>query len=45
MTLYFAAYTDDGSRIYVDGVLEAEQWREQGSTWSPYTRHFNTSVR
>ena len=42
--VYFAAYTDDGSRIYVDGVLEAQQWVEQGSTWGPYTRHFNTSV-
>jgi outer membrane biosynthesis protein TonB len=42
--VYFAAYTDDGSRIYVDGVLEASQWREQGATWSPYTRHFNTTT-
>lgn len=42
--VYFAAYTDDGSRIYVDGVLETEQWQEQGSTWSPYTRHFDTSI-
>ena len=42
--VYFAAYTDDGSRIYVDGVLEASQWQEQGSTWGPYTRHFNTTT-
>ena len=42
--VYFAAYTDDGSKIYVNGVLEASQWREQGGTWGPYTRHFNTSV-
>ena len=40
--VYFAAYTDDGSRIYVNGVLEASQWQEQGGTWGPYTRHFNT---
>ena len=42
--VYFAAYTDDGSKIYVNGVLEASQWREQGGTWGPYTRHFDTSV-
>lgn len=42
--VYFAAYTDDGSRIYVDGILEASQWQEQGSTWGPYTRHFNTTT-
>ena len=42
--VYFAAYTDDGSRIYVDGVLESSLWREQGATWSPYTRHFNTTT-
>ena len=42
--VYFAAYTDDGSKIYVNGVLEASQWVEQGGTWGPYTRHFNTSV-
>ena len=42
--VYFAAATDDGSRIYIDGVLESELWEEQGTTWSPYTRHFDTSV-
>ena len=43
-SVYFAAATDDGSRIYVDGVLESELWEEQGTTWSPYTRQFNTTV-
>lgn len=42
--VYFAAYTDDGSRIYVNGVLESSQWQEQGGTWGPYTRHFDVSV-
>lgn len=41
--VYFAGYTDDGFRLYVDGVLETEQWQEQGAAWSPYTRHFDTS--
>jgi hypothetical protein len=43
-SVYFAAATDDGSRIYVDGVLESELWEEQGTTWSPYTRTFNTTT-
>lgn len=42
--VYFAAYTDDGSRIYVNGTLEASQWQEQGGTWGPYTRHFDVST-
>ena len=42
--VYFAVYSDDGSRLYVDRNLEAEQWVEQGGTWGPYTRHFDTSV-
>ena len=40
----FAGATDDGFRLYVDGVLATEQWEEQGVTWSPYTQWFDTSV-
>lgn len=40
----FAGYTDDGFRLYVDGVLATEQWIEQGATWSPYTHWFNTQT-
>ena len=43
-SVYFAAATDDGSRIYVDGILESQQWIEQGTAWSPYTRTFDTTV-
>ena len=38
----FAGATDDGFRLYVDGVLATEQWEEQGVTWSPYTPWYNT---
>ena len=34
---YFAGYTDDGFRMYVDGDLAVNNWREQGATWSPYS--------
>ena len=43
-SVYFAAATDDWSRIYADGVLESQQWIEQGTTWSPYTRTFDTTI-
>ena len=42
--VYFAGYTDDGFRLYVNGSLATQQWEEQGATWSPYTQHFDTSV-
>ena len=42
--VYFAGATDDGFRLYVNGILETSQWEEQGTTWSPYTRHFDTSI-
>ena len=40
----FAGYTDDGFRLYVDGVLATQQWEEQGVEWSPQTQWFDTSV-
>jgi hypothetical protein len=33
---YFAGYTDDGFRMYVNGNLAVNNWVEQGTTWSPY---------
>ena len=34
---YFAGYTDDGFRMYIDGELVINNWREQGATWSAYS--------
>jgi hypothetical protein len=34
---YFAGYTDDGFRMYIDGELVINNWVEQGSTWSAYS--------
>ena len=42
--VYFAGYTDDGFKLYVNGALEISNWREQGGTWSQYSRHFDTST-
>ena len=33
----FAGYTDDGFRMYIDGELAINNWREQGTTWSSYS--------
>ena len=34
---YFAGYTDDGFRMYIDGELVINNWLEQGTTWSAYS--------
>jgi hypothetical protein len=34
---YFAGYTDDGFRMYIDGSLAIDNWVEQGTTWSDYS--------
>ena len=40
---YFAGYTDDGFRMYVNGTLAVNNWVEQGATWSPYTPVYDVS--
>ncbi len=42
-SVYFAGYTDDGFKMYVDGNLAINNWVEQGSTWSPYSPIYNVS--
>ncbi len=42
-TTYFAGYTDDGFRMYVDGNLAVDNWVEQGATWSPYSPVYDVS--
>ena len=42
-SVYFAGYTDDGFRMYVDGNLAINNWVEQGATWSPYSPIYNVS--
>jgi len=40
---YFAGYTDDGFRMYVDGQLAVDNWVEQGATWSDYSPVYDVS--
>lgn len=40
---YFAGYTDDGFKMYVDGQLAISNWQEQGTTWSPYSPVYDVS--
>jgi uncharacterized protein YjcR len=42
-TTYFAGYTDDGFRMYVDGSLAVDNWQEQGTTWSDYSPVYDVS--
>ena len=42
-SVYFAGYTDDGFKMYVDGNLAINNWVEQGATWSPYSPIYNVS--
>ncbi len=41
---YFAGYTDDGFKMYIDGQLAISNWREQGSTWSPYSPTYDVTT-
>lgn len=40
---YFAGYTDDGFRMYVNGNLAINNWRDQGTTWSAYSPVYDVS--
>jgi len=41
---YFAGYTDDGFRMYIDGELVINNWIEQGTTWSAYSPVYDVTV-
>ena len=41
--VYFAGYTDDGFRMYVDGNLAVNNWVEQGVRWSEYSPIYDVS--
>ena len=40
----YAVSSDDGSKMYIDGVLAINNWRDQGTTWSPYSPTYNTTT-
>ena len=40
----YAVSSDDGSIMYIDGQLAISNWRDQGTTWSPYSQVYNTVI-
>ena len=40
---YFAGYTDDGFRMFVDGQLAVNNWVEQGVRWSAFSPVYDVS--
>ena len=42
-TVAFAGYTDDGFKMYIDGALAVDNWREQGSTWSQWSPTYDVT--
>ena len=40
---YFAGYTDDGFKMYVNGQLAINNWVEQGVGWSAYSPVYDVS--
>jgi hypothetical protein len=40
----YAVYSDDGSKLYIDGQLAINNWRDQGSTWSQFSPIYDTTV-
>jgi len=42
-TVAFAGYTDDGFKMYIDGDLAVNNWREQGSTWSQWSPTYDVT--
>jgi hypothetical protein len=40
----YAVYSDDGARLYIDGILAVNNWKDQGPTWSPYSPTYNTTT-
>jgi hypothetical protein len=40
----FAGYTDDGFRMYIDGNLAINNWKEQGTAWSQYSPIYDVTT-
>ena len=42
-TVSFAGYTDDGFKMYIDGVLAVNNWVEQGARWSAWSPTYDVT--
>jgi len=40
----YNTYADDGTKLYIDGVLAIDNWRDQGPRYSNYSQDFNVST-
>lgn len=40
----YNTYADDGTKLYIDGVLAVDNWRDQSPRYSNYSQDFNVSV-
>jgi hypothetical protein len=40
----YGVYSDDGSKLYIDGQLAINNWRDQGPTWSQFSPTYNTTT-
>ena len=40
----YAVSSDDGSKMYIDGQPAISNWKDQGTTWSPYSPVYNTTT-
>ncbi len=43
-SLRYAVYSDDGSRLYIDGQNVIDNWWDQGPTWSEYSNWFDVTT-
>lgn len=41
---YFAGYTDDGFKMYINGQLAISNWQEQGVRWSEYSQVYDVTT-
>ena len=43
-TIKYAVYSDDGARLYIDGNMVTNNWRDQGLRWSAYSDPIDVST-
>jgi hypothetical protein len=43
-TIKYAVYSDDGAKLYINGNLVINNWKDQGLTWSSYSQVLDVST-
>ena len=44
ISVKYAVYSDDGAKLYLDGVLAINNWKDQGPTWSAFSPIYDTTT-